>query len=412
MPVDVVIVRCMGSADQLLGNRYEVRGVLGRGGMAEVRDGWDTRLSRPVAVKLLYPGWSADADLRQRFEAEARAAAALSHPNVVAVHDSGEHHGTPFIVMERLPGRTLADDIAAGPMPQARVAAVLGEILSALAAAHAIGILHRDIKPGNILISATGHTKLGDFGIAKTDGAAHTRTGQVLGTMAYLSPQRLAGQPAAVADDIYAVGVLGYEALTGRRPFESDNPAAMVHAILDRAPVPIAVARPDVDPTLAVALGTAMARDPAQRFPDAAAMQAALTGQAPPTARFAAARPATKVLTTPLPPVPAPPPVPVPPPAAFGPARRSRMRLVLGIAAVLAAVIVGALLLALDRPSPVAPVPVTAVTTTPTTTTVPPTSVAPVQDENGPGPGKGKGNGNGNGHGKQKDHPNKKGKPH
>ncbi|MDV3124058.1 serine/threonine protein kinase [Mycobacterium sp. 21AC1] len=390
----------MGSADQLLGNRYELRGVLGRGGMAEVRDGWDVRLSRPVAVKLLYPGWSADADLRKRFEEEARAAAALNHPNVVAVHDSGEHHGTPFIVMERLPGRTLADDIAVGPMPQARVVALLGEILSALAAAHAVGILHRDIKPGNILIGASGHAKLADFGIAKSDGAVHTRTGQVLGTMAYLSPQRLAGRPAGVSDDLYAVGVLGYEALTGRRPFEHDNPAAMVHAILGQTPVPIAVARPDVDPAVAAALEMAMAREPAQRFPEATAMWAALSGQAPPTTRFAAARPATKVLTAPLPPLPAP------PPAAFGPARRSHTRLVLGIAAVLATLVVGALLLVLSSSPDVAPrqvAPVTA-TSTPVTTVAPPTSMAPVQDETGPGHGKG--------HGKQKEHPNKKGKPH
>lgn len=394
----------MGRTDQLLANRYELRGVLGRGGMAEVRDGWDTRLSRPVAIKLLYPGWNADPGLRQRFEAEARAAAALNHPNVVAVHDSGEHHGTPFIVMERLPGRTLADDIAAGPMPQAHVASVLGEVLSALAAAHAIGILHRDIKPGNILVTASGRTKLADFGIAKTDGAAHTRTGQVLGTMAYLSPQRLAGHPAAVADDVYAVGVLGYEALTGRRPFDSDNPAAMVHAILDRAPVPIAVARPDVDPTLAVVLETAMARDPAQRFPEAATMQAALAGQAPPTVRLAAGRPATRVMTAPLP------PVPVPPPAAYGPVRRSRTRLVLVIAAVLAAMILGAVLLVLQQPPQTAPrqiAPVTATaTSTAVTTVAPPTSVAPVQDKPGPGPGRGKG------HSKQKEHPNKKGKSH
>ncbi|OKH62008.1 hypothetical protein EB73_28715, partial [Mycobacterium sp. SWH-M3] len=250
----------------VLGNRYELRGVLGRGGMAEVRDGWDTQLSRPVAIKLLYPALAADAGLRRRFEDEARAAAALNHPNVVAIHDSGEYHGQPFIVMERLPGRSLADEIAAGPMHVERVRAVLAEILSALAAAHAAGILHRDIKPGNVLISQTGAAKLADFGIAKTDGGMHTQTGQIIGTMGYLSPQRIMGRPATVADDIYAAGVLGYEALTGQQPFRQDNPAAMVRAILDARPVPVEAVRPDVDPALAAVIRTATAPEPGHRF--------------------------------------------------------------------------------------------------------------------------------------------------
>ena len=134
-------------APEVLGGRYELRGVLGRGGMAEVRDGWDTRLDRPVAIKLLYPVFSMQPDNRRRFEIEARAAAALNHPHIVAVHDSGDHDGTPYIVMERLSGRTLADVIALGPLPQPQVRSILDDMLSALAAAHTAGILHRDIKP-------------------------------------------------------------------------------------------------------------------------------------------------------------------------------------------------------------------------------------------------------------------------
>ena len=138
----------------LLAGRYEVRGRLGRGGMAEVRDGWDTRLRRPIAIKLLHPAVSAQSGIRNRFDAEARAAAALNHPNIVAVHDSGEHDGTPFIVMERLPGETLAHQIARGPLSQERVHAMLDNVLAALTAAHRAAILHRDIKPGNILLAA------------------------------------------------------------------------------------------------------------------------------------------------------------------------------------------------------------------------------------------------------------------
>jgi serine/threonine protein kinase len=203
----------------LLAGRYEVRGRLGSGGMAEVRDGWDTRLRRPIAIKLLHPALSAQNDIRNRFDAEAHAAAALNHPNIVAVHDSGEHDGTPFIVMERLPGETLADQIARGQLSQARVHAMLDNVLAALTAAHRAAILHRDIKPGNILLAAGGEVmKVADFGIAKTPEATCTLTGQVVGTIAYLSPERLAGAPACVADDLYAVGVVGYKHLPGIAP--------------------------------------------------------------------------------------------------------------------------------------------------------------------------------------------------
>ena len=266
-------------ASELLGGRYELRGVLGRGGMAEVREGWDTRLSRAVAIKLLHPGFSSDADNRRRFEAEARSAAALSHPNIVAVHDSGEHEGTPFIVMERLPGRTVGDRIAQGPMPQAAVRSMLDEVLAALAVAHGAGILHRDIKPGNILFSTDGHTKVTDFGIAKTAEVSHTLTGQIVGTLAYLSPDRLAGKPATIADDLYAVGCVGYEALSGRRPFTEETLGALARAILDDTPPPLAALRPDVDPRLAAVIERAMARDPRWRFANAEAMRAATVGR-------------------------------------------------------------------------------------------------------------------------------------
>lgn len=392
----------------LLADRYELRGVLGRGGMAEVHDGWDTRLQRPVAIKLLHPAFTTDADMRRRFEDEARAAAGLNHPNIVAVHDSGEHHGSPFIVMERLPGRTLHDDIAMGPMPPERVRAMLDDVLGALGCAHGAGILHRDIKPGNVLI-ASNAMKVADFGIAKSANAALTATGQILGTMAYMSPERVAGAPASVADDLYAVGVMGYEALTGQRPYPQDNPAVLLRAILDTTPPPIAVIRPDVDPALAAVIDRAMARDPGLRFGSAEQMRAALTG-APFTPAVgpvpaSAPRPATKVLAEPFAPsanyyvAPAPRRRPM-----------SRERKLLLAAAAFVGLIIVTLAVALDPSSSTQP-PQPISTSTPVqpppppTTSAPPppppTSVAPVFDEP-PKPKKG-GNGNGRGNGKKGD---------
>jgi serine/threonine protein kinase len=376
-------------APELLGGRYELRGVLGRGGMAEVRDGWDIRLDRPVAVKLLYPMLSTHPDNRMRFEVEARAAAALNHPHIVCVHDSGEHAGTPYIVMERLSGRTLADVIAQGPLPQPQVRSILNDVLSALAAAHAAGILHRDIKPANILFSASGQVKVADFGIAKSAASAHTQTGQIVGTMAYLSPDRIAGRPASVADDLYAVGVVGYEALTGRRAFPQENLPELARAISEFVPPPLTVVRPDVDATLASAIERAMARDPGWRFGSADEMRAGLAGQAGPSVR-----PATRVMAAPLPP---------PSTMVVAPRRSPASRWYLGIAAAVIAVLVAAIAFIVDSASrPAVPEPASTSTSVPAPTPsfVPPPAptTTPVQVEEPPPPKKRGGNGNGNGH--------------
>ncbi|ODR19238.1 serine/threonine-protein kinase [Mycolicibacterium porcinum] len=370
-----------------LGGRYELRGVLGRGGMAEVHDGWDTRLSRPVAVKLLYPALAADEVTRRRFENEARAAAALNHPNIVAIHDSGEDHGTPYIVMERLPGPTLAEEIAAGPLSADRVRWVLSDLLGALTAAHDSGILHRDIKPGNVLITKSGAAKLADFGIAKTDGAAHTRVGMVFGTANYLSPQRITGKPASPSDDLYALGVLGYEALTRRLPFERDNPVATMRAVLEEPLTPIRVLRPDVDPALIHVLERAMSRDPAYRFASAAEMRAAL--QTAPVPPVRPAPPATLMLPPPPPP------------------RRSRVQMTLLTAGLLAGIVLAAILLISDPPpqrAPVTPVTTSVEPTVPAATSVPTFTPSVPDDEWDQGAGNGNGHGNGKGHGK-KGHP-------
>jgi eukaryotic-like serine/threonine-protein kinase len=384
-------------APEILGGRYELRGVLGRGGMAEVRDGWDNRLGRAVAVKLLHPVFSVQADNRRRFEVEARAAAALNHPHIVAVHDSGEHDGTPYIVMERLSGRTLADLVARGPLPQIQVRAILNDVLSALAVAHAAGTLHRDIKPGNILFTNSGDTKVADFGIAKTPAADHTVAGQIVGTMAYLSADRLAGRPATVADDLYAVGVVGYEALTGRRPFPQENLATLARAISEDRPPPLPVLRPDVDPMLASVIERAMARDPQWRFASAHAMLAALSGgsgAAPMPAPIPAPmRPPTRVLAAPLP---EPTTMFVAPPV-----RPGRRRKLIGLAAVLAAIALAAVLVMFDSPAQRPPEPATTSTPLPTPVTssfVTPTPVPPPTQVGPPGK-KHKGGNNGNGDG-------------
>jgi serine/threonine protein kinase len=375
-------------APEALGGRYELRGVLGRGGMAEVRDGWDTRLDRAVAIKLLYPVFSMQPENRRRFEVEARAAAALNHPHIVAVHDSGEHDGTPYIVMERLSGRSLADLIARGPMPQPQVRSILDDVLSALAAAHAAGILHRDVKPGNILFTHSGDTKIADFGIAKSAASPHTMTGQIVGTMAYLSADRIAGRPATAADDLYALGAVGYEALTGRRAFPQENLAELARAIAEDRRVPLAVLRPDVEPALDAVIERVMAREPQLRFGSASSMRAALAGRADPVV---AERPPTRVMASPL---------PDPTTMLVAPqARQSRSRLLLGLAAALVAVVIAAAALIADSSSR-SPAPEPASTSTPVTTSVvpPPTSAPPVPVDQGP-PGERKGNRGENGKG-------------
>ncbi|WP_455901003.1 protein kinase domain-containing protein [Rhodococcus gordoniae] len=264
------------TAHKVLDGRYELSGLLGVGGSGEIHDGWDTRLHRPVAVKLLGREFGSRPDVRRRFEVEARAAAALNHPRIVAVYDTGEHDGRPYIVMERLPGRTLADDISRGPLPDDRVRTVLVSILEALVAAHDAGILHRDIKPANVLITENGEIKVADFGIAKSVGDDLTRTGELVGTVAYLSPDRITGHAASVTDDLYAVGIVGYESLCGRRPFAEDNILALARAITHDLPQPLPELRPDVHPGLVAVIERALAREPSDRFRTAREMLSAL----------------------------------------------------------------------------------------------------------------------------------------
>jgi serine/threonine protein kinase len=268
---------------QVLDERYEVGDVIGRGAMGVVHLGYDRRLGREVAVKFLRPDLAADPRVRARFEHEARAAARLSHPAIVTVFDSGEHEGVPYLVMERLPGTSLADELEMGPIAPNRVGVIARRVAGALAAAHAVGVVHRDVKPGNLLLTDQGEVKLADFGIATSGEAAdHTATGMVVGTPAYLAPERLAGKPATPGTDVYSLGVVLYEALTGAKPFEGDSPVVVAHAMHSTTPTPIAVCMPQVDRTLAAAIERAMAKDPVDRPTTGAELSAALdTGLAP-----------------------------------------------------------------------------------------------------------------------------------
>lgn len=266
--------------ERLLAGRYRLGEVLGRGAMGEVRDGFDLRLERAVAVKLLSPEMAHDPAVRARFEAEARAAARLCDHRVVAVYDSGTaEDGTPFLVMERVDGGTLADEIARGPLTLQRAAAVVGDVLGALGVAHEHGLIHRDIKPSNVLLSTTGRAKVADFGIAKSLGSSDvTQTGLVLGTVAYLAPERIEGQRATVQSDLFAAGVLLFEVLAGRRPWDGATPLAVL-AAMRTEPIPsVRALRPEVPAAVDDVVARALAPRPAERYADAASMAAALEG--------------------------------------------------------------------------------------------------------------------------------------
>ena len=266
---------------ETVGGRYRLGERLGHGGMGEVFVAHDLRLDREVALKLLRADLAGQDGMRERVVAEARLAARLTHPHVVGVLDTGEHDGRPFVVMERLSGRTLRDELAEGPIPAERVKDVGLQVLRALAAAHELGIVHRDVKPGNILDAGVGTWKVADFGIAKWVHADETLTGtgELLGSPSYLAPERIEGEQAGPASDLYAVGVLLYEALSGRKPFEGDDPIVLAAAIRDGSFEPITAIVADADPNIAAVIDRAMCLDPGERYESAEAMAAALLGE-------------------------------------------------------------------------------------------------------------------------------------
>jgi len=225
---------------QLLVDRYRLGDVLGTGGMGTVYAAHDERLDRPIAVKVLRRDLAEDPSLRRRFEREARAAARITHPRAVAVYDTGEDDTLEtFIVMELLSGRTLAHELADGPLDEERLRAIADDVLGALGAAHAEGIVHRDVKPGNILLADGGTVKVGDFGIATTLDASETTTAVPLGTPAYAAPERLRGLHATERSDLYSLAVVLYEAAAGARPYTGDGPVAVAEAVVAGTHVPL-----------------------------------------------------------------------------------------------------------------------------------------------------------------------------
>ncbi|WP_308307734.1 serine/threonine-protein kinase [Streptomyces sp. ISL-10] len=224
-----------------MADRYRLDARIGQGGMGEVWRGSDEVLGRPVAVKLLL-GQNADPQAAARFRMEAQTAARLNHPGVVAVFDFGTWDGRFYLVMELVEGRSLAEELATdGPLSPERVAAVAAQAAAGLVSAHRQGIVHRDIKPGNLLADSEGAVKIGDFGIARfvdDPSAALTGTGQIVGTSLYLAPERALGRTAGPASDVYSLGCVLYQLLTGRPPFQADTPTATLYQHIDAAPVP------------------------------------------------------------------------------------------------------------------------------------------------------------------------------
>src|SRR5947209_1806279 len=261
--------------------------------MGEVWAAEDLELGRTVALKLLGP--AADP---ARFEREARAAAALSHPNVNQLFDYGEWGGRPYMVLELLGGGTLEDRLREGrPLADAETARIAREIASGLAHAHERGLVHRDLKPANVLFDADGRAKIADFGIARMGGAGTlTEAGTLLGTAAYISPEQAAGEPATAASDVYSFGVILFRMLTGRLPFEAEEPLELVTMHRDAPPPPVASVRPDPPLQLARLADASLAKDPHARPPGGSALAAELGGAS------STAEAATAVLPRPSPP--------------------------------------------------------------------------------------------------------------
>jgi tRNA A-37 threonylcarbamoyl transferase component Bud32 len=269
----------MPAQTDILPPRYRDPEPIAKGGMGEIYRAVDRELGRVVAVKVLAERYARDESLRGRFEREALAAARLSGaPHVVTIFDVGEHDGRPIIVMEYLPGGSLETRLRSGRRSSPGQALQwLEEAARALDAAHAAGVVHRDVKPGNLLLDGDEHIHVADFGIASATGmSSFTQTGTILGTAGYLSPEQADGRRATPASDIYALGIVAWELLAGRRPFESDSPTAEAVAHI-RTPVPsIHDAEPELPRALDAVFQRALAKDPAARYPSAAELVAEL----------------------------------------------------------------------------------------------------------------------------------------
>jgi beta-lactam-binding protein with PASTA domain/tRNA A-37 threonylcarbamoyl transferase component Bud32 len=252
----------------MLGGRYRMEALLGQGGMAQVYKGTDTVLGREVAIKILAPQYAKDQSFVDRFRREAQSAARLNHPNVVGVYDTGSDDGTHYIVMEFVEGRTLADFLSSGGslLPE-RAVELASSVCIALSEAHKAGIVHRDIKPGNIMVTRNGEVKVMDFGIARAATAETvTATATVLGTASYLSPEQAQGKPVDARSDIYSLGIVLYEMLVGRVPFGGDSAVAVAYKHVQEPPEPPSRINPDISPSLEAVVMRALAKNPDNRY--------------------------------------------------------------------------------------------------------------------------------------------------
>jgi beta-lactam-binding protein with PASTA domain/tRNA A-37 threonylcarbamoyl transferase component Bud32 len=259
-------------------NRYEVQRAIAQGGMAEVFLARDQLLDRPVALKVLHPEYARDPTFVERFRREAQAAANLNHPNIVAIYDWGQDSGTYFIVMEYVEGRSLRDLMRAeGPLDANRAADIAVEVAAALSFAHNHGVVHRDVKPGNVLITPTGTVKVTDFGIARAGTSENlTQTGSVMGTATYFSPEQAQGLAVDGRSDVYSLGIVLYEMVTGLAPFTGDSPVAVAFKHVRDAPTPPSERNSTIPPDFEQIVMTSLAKDPANRYQSADELRADL----------------------------------------------------------------------------------------------------------------------------------------
>ncbi|WP_282847742.1 Stk1 family PASTA domain-containing Ser/Thr kinase [Microbacterium oxydans] len=285
----------MSTEPRIVAGRYRVDELIGHGGMAKVYRGYDLTLGRDVAIKILDADLARDTTFRNRFRLEAQAASRMSHPSIVRVFDAGDPSTSeigsdepPYIVMELVKGTLLKDIIAAGPVPAADAVRYVDGILEALDYSHRAGVVHRDIKPGNVMVTDKGQVKVMDFGIARAvsdSSSTVAETTQIIGTAAYFSPEQAKGEPVDARADLYSTGVVLYELLTGRQPFRGESPVAVAYQHVSETPVPPTEVNEHAPPTLDPIVLRALAKDPYQRYPDAAhfraALDSAMTGNAP-----------------------------------------------------------------------------------------------------------------------------------
>ncbi|HWJ96982.1 MAG TPA: protein kinase, partial [Acidimicrobiales bacterium] len=257
----------------VLNGRYELHRRVGRGGMAEVYLARDRLLDRLVAIKILFPEFATDPSFVARFRREAQAAANLNHPNIVGVYDWGKERGTYYIVMEYVDGQTVSEILRnEGPIEPKRAAGIAADVAAALGFAHRKGVVHRDVKPGNVLITKAGEVKVADFGIARAMTASSeenlTQTGSVMGTATYFSPEQAQGKPVDARSDLYSLGVVLYEMASGKPPFSADSPVAIAYKHVQE-PIPsLAEKVPGIPRDYEAITMRALAKDPDDRYAD------------------------------------------------------------------------------------------------------------------------------------------------